>query len=295
MKILIADDDPLSVLYLQDMLREWGFEVVAAADGAAALALLHHEDGPAIAIIDTLVAGEEGVALCRAIRESVAERYVYLIMLSSQADAAFVAAAMAGGADAYSGKPFSAGKVRVRVRAGARIAELEEKLRFRESRDALTGIYNRATILELLQKELARQTRTHHAVSVLLCDLDGLKSINDLFGHQAGDEVLRDVTRRMAATLRPYDWFGRYAGEQMLGVLPNCDMPGALEAAERMRLAVADLPVATCAGDVAVTVSIGVAWLKLDHPVTLGDLLQGADEALHRAKHNGRNCITIAG
>ncbi|MES2317158.1 MAG: diguanylate cyclase [Pseudomonadota bacterium] len=294
MKILIADDDPLSVLYMQDMLLEWGFEVVTAVDGAAALDLLRQQDGPMLAIIDSVIAGEDGIALCRAISDTIDERYIYVIMLAAVADAAFISDAMAAGADDYLGKPFNTGQLRVRMRAGRRIAELEEKLRFRESRDALTGTYNRATILELLQKELARQARTHHAVSVILCDLDNFKSINDSFGHQAGDEVLRELTRRMGTTLRPYDSFGRYASEELLGVLPNCNVEGALEVAERMRAAVADKPVATSAGEVLMTVSIGVASVSVEQPTKLGDLLQRADEALHRAKQNGRNCITIA-
>ena len=295
MKILIADDDPLSVLYLQDMLLEWGFEVVTAPDSEAALALLHEEDGPDLAILDALVAGEEGAALCRAIRDTVTERYVYLILLTAQADPGVIGAAMEAGADDYIRKPFSAEQVRVRVHAGRRIAELEQQLRYRESRDALTGIYNRATIIEMLQKELARQSRTHHAVAAILCDLDYFKIINDTHGHQAGDEVLREVAHRMAATLRPYDSFGRYGSEELLGVLPNCGVQGALEVAERMRAAVAATPVMTHVGEVAITVSIGVAALGVDEPAKLGELLQRADEALHRAKQNGRNCITIAG
>ena len=294
MKILIADDDPLSVLYLQDMLLEWGFEVVSAATSSAALALLRDQDGPALAIFDALLDGEDGSALCRAIRDSVTERYVYIIMLAARDASGASAAAMDAGADDTIGKPFSHEQLRVRVRAGTRIAELEEKLRFRESRDALTGIYNRGTIMELLQKELARQARTHHAVSVIFCDLDYFKSINETLGHHAGDEVLREVARRMMATLRPYDSFGRYGGEELLGVLPNCELAGALEVAERMRAAVADAPVMTSAGEVLVTISIGVASVGMDRPAKLGDLLQGADDALHRAKQNGRNCITIA-
>lgn len=295
MKVLIADDDPLAVLYLQDMLLEWGFEVVTAVDGPAVLALLRNADGPMIAILDSVLAGQEGSALCRAIREDVTERYIYIIMLTEQADAAMVAAAMDAGADDYLGKPFNPERVRVRVRAGSRIAELEEEVRFRESRDALTGLYNRSTIIELLQKELARQDRSHHAVSIIFADLDYFKSINDTLGHQAGDEVLREVARRMQSILRPYDCFGRYGGEELLGLLPNCELAGALEVAERMRAAVAGMPVMTSAGEVAMTISIGVASVGADNPARLADLLQAADDALHRAKQNGRNCITFAG
>jgi two-component system cell cycle response regulator len=295
MKILIADDDPLSVLYLQDMLLEWGFEVVTAADGTAVLELLRNADAPMIAILDSLLAGEEGIALCRAIRDNITEHYIYLIMLTEQADNAMVAAALDAGADDYLGKPFSPERVRVRVRAGSRIAELEEEVRFRASRDALTGACNRRTIIEMLQKELARQDRTHHPVSIIFADLDYFKSINDTLGHQAGDEVLREVARRMLATLRPYDSFGRYGGEELLALLPNCELAGALEVAERMRACVAGTPIMTCAGEVSMTVSLGVASVGPDNPARLGDFLQGADDAMHRAKQNGRNCITIAG
>lgn len=294
MKILIADDDPLSVLYMQDMLMEWGFEVVRAIDAPQALSLLHDADGPSIAVIDALIAGEDGIELCRAIRDDIAGRYVYVIVLAEHPDAAFVGAAMQAGADDYIGKPFSAEKLRVRVRAGARIAELEQKLRLRESRDALTGIYNRATIFEMLQKELARQARTHHAVSVILCDVDHFKDINDQYGHRGGDDVLQEVVRRMEASLRPYDSFGRYSGQELLGVLPNCEVQGALEVAERMRSAVAAVPVATGQGAVAVSISIGVATLAVDELPKLGELMQRVDEALHRAKQNGGNSITIA-
>ena len=295
MKILIADDDPLSVLYMRDMLVEWGFEVVRAADAQEALALLQEADGASIAILDALIAGEEGVDLCRAIRDNVDQRYVYVIMLADHPDAGFVGAAMQAGADDYIGKPFTAEKLRVRVRAGARISELEEQLRFRESRDALTGIYNRATIFEMLQKELARQARTHHAMSVILCDIDNFRSINEQHGHQGGDDVLRDVARRMGASLRPYDSFGRYSGQELLAVLPNCEVQGALEVAERMRAAVADVPVSTGGAEVPVSVSIGVASLAVGDLAKLGELMQRVDEALHRAKQNGGDSIAIAG
>lgn len=295
MKILLADDDPLCVEYMQGMLADWGFDVVRAADAAQALVLLQEPDGPSIAIIDALLAGEEGVALCRAIRDDSAGRYVYLLVLTAQADAAFVAAALEAGADDTIGKPFTPEKLRVRVRAGARIAELEAQLRFRESRDPLTGIYNRATMFEMLQTELARQARSHHAVSVMLCDVDNFKGINERFSHQGGDEVLREVVRRMGASVRPYDAFGRYSGQELLAVLPNCEVEGALEVAERMRAAVAGSAIETSHGPVAVSVSIGVATLDVGELPKLADLMQRVDYALHRAKQNGGDSITIAG
>ena len=294
MKILIADDDPISVLYLQDMLGEWGYDVMVAADGLRALEILRQEDGPVLAVLDWMMPGMDGIDVCRAIRDSIKDRYVYMIMLTSRTETEFIVAAMNAGADDYIAKPFNPEEMQVRVRAGRRIAELELELRMLASRDALTGIYNRGAIIDILQRELARRGRTQEAVSVIFCDLDHFKQINDTYGHLAGDEVLREVTRRMAATLRPYDSFGRYGGEEMLGVLPNCEVEGALEVAERMRAAVGDVVVRTGYGDVSTTVSIGVATVRRDEVATLGALLHRADGALYRAKQNGRDCITIA-
>ena len=293
MKILIADDDPISILYLEDMLTEWGYEVVVAVDGTAAARLLSEPGGPLLAILDPMMPGMDGVDVCRSIRDTVKERYVYMIMLISRTETEYIVAAMNAGADDYIGKPFNSEEMQVRVRAGRRIAELEEELRYRATRDALTNIYNRGAIMDVLQKEVARQARSQHAVSIIFCDLDRFKEVNDTLGHQAGDDVLREVTQRMAHVMRPYDSFGRYGGEEMLCVLPNCDLPGALEVAERMRAAVADTPVQTNYGAVQISVSIGVASMSRDEVSSLAQFLQRADNALYRAKQNGRNCVTI--
>ncbi|PWF47994.1 GGDEF domain-containing protein [Massilia glaciei] len=294
MKILIADDDPSSILYLQDMLGEWGYEVEVAVDGNAAAEILRRSDGPLLAILDSMMPGMDGIDVCRGIRQSDTERYVYMIILTSRVESEFIVAAMNAGADDFISKPFNDEEMRVRVRAGRRIVELGEQLRRRASRDALTNIYNRGAIIEILEKELSRQGRSQHAVSILFCDVDNFKAINDTHGHLAGDEVLRVLARRMAATLRPYDSFGRYGGEEMLGVFPDCGLEGALEVAERMRAAVAEAPVKTEFGDIDVTVSIGLATVDKDQTCKLATLLQRADDALYRAKANGKNCITIA-
>ncbi|WP_426102085.1 GGDEF domain-containing protein [Massilia sp. TSP1-1-2] len=293
MDILIADDDDASILLLKEMLTEWGHEVVVADDGAAAARLLAAPDGPLVAILGALMRGMDGIDVCRTIRDSVRERYVYMILLAAHTEAESAVAAMSAGADEYIAKPFSAQDVLVRVRAGRRIAELEQELRYRATRDALTDIYSRGAIIDLLHKEVARQGRSQHAVSIIFCDLDHFKDVNDTLGPLAGDEVLREVTRRMGAGLRPYDALGRYGGEEMLCVLPDCDLAGALEVAERMRAAVAATPVSTQAGAVPITVSIGVATMSRDEVSSLTELLQRADNALYRAKQNGRNCVTI--
>lgn len=298
MKVLIADDDPLSLLYLQDALQDWGYEVVTATDGVRACEILQQPDAPMLAVLDWMMPGTDGIDVCRRVRETVKDRYVYLIMLTTRGETEFVVEAMNAGADDFVRKPFDAQELQVRIRAGRRISELEQQLRLKATHDALTGIYNRGALLEILDKELVRHGRDHghdtRPVSIIFGDLDHFKRINDEYGHLAGDAVLREVSRRVAAVLRPYDSLGRYGGEELLIVLPACGRDGALEVAERVRAAVATLPVETDFGAIACTLSIGVAVAGEAVATPSQQLIHQADEALYRAKRGGRNRVEMA-
>jgi two-component system cell cycle response regulator len=294
MKVLIADDDPMSLLYLQDALEDWGYEVVTTGDGTRACEILQQPDAPMLAVIDWMMPGMDGIDVCRLIRETVKDRYIYLIMLTSRNETEFVVAAMNAGADDFISKPFNDEELQVRIRAGKRISELEQQLRVKASRDALTGIYNRGAIIDILEKELARHGRDGQPTSMIFADLDHFKRINDVHGHLAGDAVLRDVTRRVGAVLRPYDSLGRYGGEELLIVLPCCDLDGAVEVAGRVGAVVAAEPVATEFGPIATTLSIGLAVAGKATNISCNSLIQRADEALYRAKQNGRNRIELA-
>src|SRR5262249_53238821 len=151
--------------------------------------------------------------------------------------------------------------------------------------DALTGTWNRAAILDLLERELSRGQRENHPVAVILADADHFKRINDTFGHLFGDRVLREVAGRMMALLRPYDTVGRYGGEEFLVALPGCDARGAAGLAERLRKGVAAEPVEGLAGPLQVTLSLGVAGWRGEGDAS--GLLQAADAALYQAKHEG--------
>lgn len=295
MKILIADDDPLSLLYLQDALQDWGYEVLTATDGQRAYEILQQPDAPMLAVVDWMMPGMDGIDVCRRVRETIRDRYVYLLMLTARNETEFVVEAMNAGADDFVGKPFNAEELQVRIRAGRRISELEQQLRLKATHDALTGIYNRGALLEILDKELVRHGRDAKPVSLIFADLDHFKRINDEHGHLAGDAVLREVCRRTGAVLRPYDSLGRYGGEELLIVLPACARDGALEVAERVRSAVAGLPVDTGFGTISCSLSIGVAVAAEGVTIPSQKLIHLADEALYRAKQGGRNRIELAG
>jgi two-component system cell cycle response regulator len=294
LKVLIADDDPLSLLFLQDALQDWGYEVETTADGKNACEILQKADAPMLAIIDWMMPGMDGIDVCRLIRETVKDRYIYLIMLTSRSETEFVVRAMNAGADDFISKPFNVEELQVRIRAGKRISELEQKLRIKATHDALTGIYNRGAVIDILEKEIARHERDRHPMSIIFADLDHFKRTNDEHGHLAGDAVLREVSRRVSAVLRPYDSLGRYGGEELLIVLPACDSTGAVEVAERVRMAVAAQPIATDFGAISSTLSVGVAVAEKGKVISFYDLIYLADNALYQAKERGRNRVELA-
>jgi PleD family two-component response regulator len=182
LKILIADDNALSLLYLQDALQDWGYEVQATADGTSACDILQRPDAPLLAIVDGMMPGMNGIDVCRRIRETVKDRYIYLIMLTSRSETEFVVAAMNAGADDFIAKPFNADELQVRVRAGRRISDLEQKLRMKASHDALTGLFNRSAVIDILEKELVRHRREQSPMSIIFADLDHFKRINTSTG-----------------------------------------------------------------------------------------------------------------
>ena len=294
MKILIADDDPLSLMYLQEALQDWGYEVITVSDGKSACDILQQPDAPVLAIIDWMMPEMDGIDVCRVIRNTVRERYIYMIMLTARTETRFIVEAMNAGADDFISKPFNIEELQVRVRAGRRISELEQELRIKATHDALTGVYNHGAIIGILEKEMAHQKRTTYPVSIIFADIDHFKRTNDEHGHLAGDAVLREVARRMTAMLRPYDTLGRYGGEEMLVVLPNCDINGAIEAAERIRFAIATQPIVTDFGAINTSLSIGVAATDGTQALSFSNLLHLADDALYRAKSKGRNRVEAA-
>jgi diguanylate cyclase (GGDEF)-like protein/PAS domain S-box-containing protein len=179
-------------------------------------------------------------------------------------------------------------------RIEAELNDAQEKLEFKASHDSLTALLNREAIIERLEQELARNDRDHGSTIVLLGDLDYFKDVNDLHGHQVGDQVLREMADRLAGAVRVYDHVGRYGGEEFLVVLAGRDETDPLARAEQIRQAITSLPVATVDGKIPVTLSLGVLSVReWSHP-TPQEILREVDAALYRAKHEGRNRCRLA-
>ena len=293
MRILIADDDPTTLLLLESALREWEFEVVTVRDGNAAWEILRSPDSPPLALLDWMMPRLSGIEVCRKVRQESEAAFVYLVLLTGRAKTQDVVQGMEAGADDYLSKPFEEQELKARLRAGQRIVELHEALRIHATSDALTGISNRRIILETLGRECARAAREGTVVGLIMADLDYFKRINDTLGHLAGDAVLHEASRRMGSVLRPYDAIGRYGGEEFLVVLPGCNQASTVAVAERMRQAVKQAEVATPAGTISITVSLG-AVIGKGPSIDADELIKIADAALYRAKRAGRNRVEAA-
>jgi diguanylate cyclase (GGDEF)-like protein len=300
-RILIADDDPVSCRLLDRLLHKWGYEVIAAHGGTEAWEVLQANDAPRVALLDWMMPGLDGLEICRRIRARSSQAYVYIMLLTANDKIGNVVEGLESGADDYLTKPFHPQELRARLRVGLRMLELEsglvearESLRFKASHDALTSIWNRGAIIELLERELARARRDGSSVGILLADIDHFKRINDTRGHLVGDEVLRAVAGRLKGEVRAYDAVGRYGGEEFLILLPGCDHAKLAAKAEQLVRIVERSSIETSTGPVAVTISIGgIASGECPH-AELNSYLRAADTALYRAKTSGRNRSEMA-
>lgn len=296
MRILIADDEPVSRRLLEGTLVQLGHSVTAVEDGAQALAALLAPQGPPLAILDWMMPGIDGLEVCRRIRQR-ASPYTYIILLTSRHARSDMLAGLDAGADDFLTKPCDAMELRIRLRSGERVIELQEHLlrtqealKFEAAHDRLTGLWNRGSVLDQLTRELSRAKRERAPLTVLLADLDHFKRINDEYGHAAGDKVLREVGTRMRDVLRKSDSIGRYGGEEFLLVLPRADLDGAREVGERLLAAVRAITVRDHGLVIQPRTSIGAASTTFSG-FDADALIRAADAALYRAKAQGRDRV----
>jgi two-component system, cell cycle response regulator len=298
MRVLIAEDDVISLRLLESWVGKWGHEVVAVRDGAEAWEMLRQEQAPSLALLDWVMPGLDGLEVCSRLRAQVDRPYTYVILVTARTQAEDVIKGLESGADDYVSKPVKPLELRARLQTGRRILELQEQLltaqrelRIKATRDFLTGLWNRQAIVDFLERELRQSTRDGSEVGVILADLDHFKRINDTYGHLVGDAVLCETAARMRGALRQCDWIGRYGGEEFLVVLPGCNYPEGLRSAERVRQALAGGPFSLPIGMLPVTISLGMTTTNGAQGLTTHQLLDSADQALYEAKNRGRNRV----
>ena len=298
--ILIAEDNAVSRKLLEKSLAKAGHEVVTAANGRRALEIFRETFFPMV-LTDWMMPEMDGIALCRAIRNHASPGYVYIIFLTAKDSKDDIIAGLEAGADDYLTKPFHPAELMARLTTGKRILELErslkmanEEIRILSITDHLTGCFNRGYMTSHLPEELNRASRYGRPLSLIMCDIDRFKNVNDSRGHLAGDSVLRLVVDFIHEALRKdIDWAVRYGGEEFLIVLPETDREGAWAVAERLRQEMATKPIAIGDQEIAITASFGLASFDpgMDKKPSAEALIREADQHLYQAKKEGRNKV----
>ncbi len=300
MRILIAEDDVTSCTVLAGVLRKEGHQVEATVNGAEAWQALQQPEAPALVILDWEMPGMDGPEVVRRVRALETDTPPYILMLTSRSEKADIIAGLDAGANDYLAKPFDPGELRARVEVGRRMVEMQaaliasrEALAQQATHDPLTGMLNRRAILERLHQELTRASRNGDTWAAGMCDIDHFKQVNDTYGHLTGDDVLREIARVLNDSLRPYDSVGRVGGEEFLVIAQIMASTDAVTLFGRLCMGVAESKMTTRSGELSVTVTIGVACGTAGS--TVDGLLEAADAAMYRAKHEGRNRVVFDG
>lgn len=240
--ILIAEDNEIARKYLKKILIEAGYEVVSADNGRKALELFNERFFP-IVLTDWMMPEMTGLELCKAIREQKNKGYVFIVLLTAREKKTDIITGLEAGADDYLTKPVNHAELVAHLNSGIRILELERNLRDANEKikvltitDPLTGCFNRGYMEKKLVQEVKRARRYKHPLSVIFCDIDHFKQVNDTYGHQPGDMVLREFSKCILRKIRvDVDWLTRYGGEEFLVVLPETTLEGASRLSERIR------------------------------------------------------------
>ena len=303
-RILIVEDDPIDRAILSAALQKGGYEFAVAANGRDAIDLYSQEFFPII-ISDWLMPEMDGLELCSFIRSMKTQSYIYIILLTGRESKSDLVKGLAAGADEYLVKPLLYDELLVRLKGAQRILDLELSLKrslaeVRETsiHDPLTGAFTRGYMDQQLLQELKRSFRYIHHLSIIMCDLDHFKLVNDTYGHQTGDVVLKRCVATICATIRQgIDWVARYGGEEFVIVLPETDQPGCSIVAERLRERIASEAIEVEGGIITQTVSFGAVTVEpaeSNRNRSLEEVFNLADLCLYQAKEQGRNRVVSA-
>lgn len=293
MKILMAEDDTTSRLLFGATLRKLGYTVTAVENGQKAWEAWK-QDEYSLLISDWMMPDIDGPQLCKMIRAEHSLQYTYIILLTSLDSKGSYLEGMDAGADDFITKPFDEEQLAARLRVAERILALHKKLHIQATHDRLTGVWNRAAIMDHLEEEVERAACQSTPIGVVVADLDHFKQINDTYGHPAGDAVLQEAARRMRHVLSPHDRIGRYGGEEFLITISGCTGSDVMSLAEQIRNSISMDPVDSQSGGIPMTVSLGVAVGGNQAGEDAGTLIAAADKALYRAKIAGRNRVEFS-
>ena len=289
-KILVVDDNLNNVRLLTDILEDENFTVYTADNGAAVLAMVHKLK-PDVILLDIMMPGLDGFEVCKLLKNDFDSKDIPVIMVTAKTEGIDIKKSLEMGAFDYIKKPIDEIEVIARVRSAIWFKQTQDKLKEMAMKDGLTGLYNHALLIELFEKEIDKQQRNNGSISFAMIDIDDFKKINDTYGHISGDTVLKELSNILMNSVRGGDIVGRYGGEEFSIVFPGIDEQNAFQLCERIRKEVEDFNFEIGIETVKITISIGINFNELKGIINKREIIQKADEALYRAKHNGRNRV----
>lgn len=293
-RILIADDQSVNRRILRSMLEDMGMEIIEACDGEEAWDILQKDDAPQIVLLDWIMPKVSGLEVCRRIclERLHSQKYTYVILVTSKDKDDEIMDGFRAGADDYVTRPFKGSELRMRIRVGVRIVQMQRDLLKLLHWDPLTNALNRRAALERLDEEIKRSHRLKSPLSIAMLDIDRFKEINDTYGHLVGDIVLTEAVSRIFHSLRSYDLVGRYGGDEFILIFPNTKSQDAAMICNRIRDSFLKDPIV--AGDLKlfITISVGVTS-AITVPCHADDIIHHADDALYKAKRGGRNQVFL--
>jgi two-component system, cell cycle response regulator len=303
-RILVVDDHEDNVELLRVRLETWGYDVDTAMDGAAALERVHKRP-PDLILLDIMMPTIDGIEVARRVKGNADLPFIPIIMQTALDSTEDKVEGLEAGADDYITKPIDFAELQARMRSMLRIKRLQEELEERERQlleanerlrymsqtDGLTGLDNRRHLEERIDEMFEHAKRLNEPFSCVMCDLDRFKSVNDTYGHQVGDAVLRQMAVILTNAIRGVDRAGRYGGEEFMLLLPGTVLDAAVTFAERVRKQVEAHTFTFDGGSLRRTASFGVAAWPHPKVANCDALVRAADDALYVAKEMGRNKV----
>jgi diguanylate cyclase (GGDEF)-like protein len=289
--ILIVDDNPENIQVLGGLLSDEDYNPAGVSSGERAIAFLKKHK-PDLILLDVLMPDMDGYSICRKIREEEANRPIPIIFLTAKTDEKDILKGFESGGVDYITKPFNTSELLARVKTHIELKQVREKLYELSITDDLTGLHNRRHFKHVLRREISRSVRHGVNLCLAIIDIDHFKMINDTHGHESGDLVLRALSDVFNQAFRKCDITGRIGGEEFAVMLPETDLEGAALVTDRFRERVEQESGNLHKGVGTFTVSVGVTQ-RTGTTDDIDTLMKQADQALYRAKREGRNRVCL--
>lgn len=289
--ICVIEDDADQRKLLVRQLRRWKYTVVEAASGSEGLQLIY-KHRPRVLICDVVLPDLSGVQICREVRADPTLDGIFVVLATALDRRQRKGQVLSVGADECLRKPYDLHELQARIRSGLRFNRLQERLERAALIDGLTGLWNHSQFRELLGREFLRTRRYGGSVSLLMLDLDHFKAVNDAFGHEVGNQVLKATARHLRTAVRETDIVARYGGEEFAVICPETSLEDATQLAERIRKLFPRRVRSSRHAQLAVRASIGVSGTEDPRVDSVGDLITLGDQALYCSKRAGRNRVT---